>query len=83
MEAELIQIEEDILSFTSSFPQGYISMEQTEFIMDMERKKKKILVEKELSIKLKSRATWLLHGDGNTKFFHNLFKNRTIVNTIR
>ena len=50
--------------------------------MDMERKKKKILAEKELSIRLKSRAMWLLHGDGNTKFFHNFYKNRTTVNTI-
>ena len=50
--------------------------------MDLERKKNKILVEKELIIGLKRRATWLLHGDGNTKFFNIFYKNRTVVSTI-
>ena len=50
--------------------------------MDLEYKKKKILAKKNQSIKLKSRAIWLLHGDGNMKYFHNFYPNRLSINTI-
>ena len=50
--------------------------------MELEFKKKKILVEKELYIRLKSISIWLQQGDGNTKYFHNFCRHRISNNTI-
>ncbi|XP_049402176.1 uncharacterized protein LOC125865921 [Solanum stenotomum] len=50
---------------------------------------KKILIDiekwsniEELVIRHKSRATWIDHGDSNTKYFHAQWKIRTSYNTI-
>ena len=41
-----------------------------------------MLLEKEETHRLKSRATWLEAGDDNTKFFHDYAKGRKVANTI-
>ena len=50
--------------------------------MELECKRKKILDEKDLSIKLKSRAICPQDGGANTKYFHNFYRNMLTNNTI-
>jgi hypothetical protein len=48
----------------------------------LETKKRDILLEREATWRLKSRAIWLKQGDENTKFFHNFVRHRHHLNTI-
>lgn len=82
LEADLLHIEMELSNFTATHPLGFASMDKKKYYMDLKSRKKTILVEKELSIRLKNIATWLLQGDGNTKYFHNLYRHRITNNTI-
>eukprot|EP00253_Pinus_taeda_P008165 PITA_08165 len=61
---------------------GYLNQESKEKILNLEKQRSKILLEKEEEWRQKSRATWLKAGDENTKFFHNYAKGRKNINTI-
>lgn len=49
---------------------------------NLEKQKSKLLLAKEEQWRLKSKATWLQAGDGNTKFFHNFENGKKASNTI-
>jgi hypothetical protein len=51
-------------------------------LLHLEKRRNKLLKEKEESWRLKSRAIWLASGDENTKFFQAFAKGRRNVNTI-
>eukprot|EP00253_Pinus_taeda_P010579 PITA_10579 len=61
---------------------AYATQESKERIVNLEKSRAKILLDKEEEWKLKSRAIWLKEGDENTKFFHNYAKGRKNANTI-
>jgi len=51
-------------------------------IMELERKRYKLLKHEELFWRLKSRSLWLKEGDKNTNFFHNFANSRREKNSI-
>ena len=51
-------------------------------MIDLESRKRKILLDREHEARQKSRAIWLLCGDDNTPFFHKFANQRKNVNSI-
>lgn len=66
---ELKEVEEALLKVYDSEGGGYLSWEDKELSVSLERKKRKLLGEKEVAWRLKSRAIKLKCGDENTKLF--------------
>ena len=61
---------------------GFASEEDKSSLVDLESRKRKILLEREQEARMKSRALWLLCGDDNTPFFHKYANYRKIINSI-
>eukprot|EP00253_Pinus_taeda_P003725 PITA_03725 len=75
-------IDENLRELEEPEADGYLNQESKEKILNLEKQRSKILLEKEEEWRQKSRAIWLKAGDENTKFFHNYAKGRKNVNTI-
>lgn len=78
----LTDIELQIAQLTDERGLGFISEDSKVLRNNLEKQKSKLLLDKEEQWRLKSRATWLQAGDGNTKFFHNFANGRKASNTI-
>ena len=61
---------------------GLLTVEEKEDLVCLEGRRDSLLLEKEETWRLKSRATWLECGDDNTNFFHSYAKGRKATNTI-
>eukprot|EP00253_Pinus_taeda_P023181 PITA_23181 len=79
---QLVDIEAKIAQLTDDRGLGFLTKETKTLLVGLENQKKKKLLEQEKIWRLKSRATWLQAGDGNTKFFHNYANGRKATNTI-
>eukprot|EP00253_Pinus_taeda_P008065 PITA_08065 len=78
----LARIDEALSALEDPDADAYISQEAKERILGLEKRRAKILLDKEEEWRLKSRDIWLKAGDENTKFFHNYAKGRKNANTI-
>lgn len=61
---------------------GFQLANSKSLLNNLEKKKIKLLQDKEEQWRLKSRAIWMKAGHSNTKFFHNLANDRKASNTI-
>ena len=81
-DAELKQIEAELLHIYEGVGGGLLSLESKEAMVLLEGRRNSLLLDKEEAWRLKSRAIWLECGDENTKFFHAYARGRRVANTI-
>ena len=68
-EEELRRVDRDIALPTASDSLGFTSSAKKDQLTQLEMEKIKLLIQKEETWRLKSRAIWLEAADNNTKFF--------------
>ena len=78
---DLVEIDFLLVYFNQS-RFGFSSKVDKISLVELESRKRKILLDREQEARQKSRALWLLCGDDNTPFFHKFSNYRKIVNTI-
>ena len=61
---------------------GFSSEEARESLVELESRKRNILLDRENEARQKSRDVWLLCGDDNTPFFHKFANHRKFINSI-
>ena len=79
---ELVEIEILISAFSHKIGFGFSSDEDKDGLIDLESRKRKILLDREHEARQKSRAIWLMCGDDNTSFFHKFANQRKNANSI-
>ena len=79
---ELVEIEILISAFSLKFAFGFSFDEDKAALIDLETRKRKILLDQEHEARQKSRAIWLMCGDDNTPFFHKFANQRKNANSI-
>ena len=78
----MVKVEEDLCRISEGVGGGLGTQESKYLLVRLEGRGNTLLLKKEETWRLKSRATWLEVGDDNTKLFHAYDKGRKVVNTI-
>jgi hypothetical protein len=81
-EQELRNIELTLQKRMAGYGQGFHTQVDKQNPVNLEKRRRIILEEKEALWRLKSRSIWLSCGDENTKFFQAYAKGRKMANTI-
>ena len=76
------QIEKDIYNIMDLEDGGYLTQESKDSLVNLQGKRNTIVLDKEETWILKSRAIWFECGDENTNFFHSYARGRKALNTI-
>ena len=76
------QIENDIYNIMDLEGGGYLTQESKYSLVSLQGKRNTILLDKEETSRLKSKAIWLECGDENTKKIHSYARGRKALNTI-
>ena len=79
---ELKQVEKDLSELLEKGGGGMLTQMDKDTLIRMEGRRNTLLLEKEETWILKSRATWMECGDENTNFFHAYARGRKDSNTI-
>ena len=77
-----VEIEILLTVFSHKINFGFSSEEDKASLIDLESRKRKILLDCEHEARQKTRAIWLLCGDDNTPFFQKFANQRKNVNSI-
>lgn len=81
-EHTLGDIENQLATLTDEQGRGYTSITAKLHLVNLETQRLKILLDREETWRLRSKAIWLQAGDGNTKFFHKFANGRKSSNII-
>ena len=73
---ELVEIEILISAFANKIGFGFSSEEDKAGLIDLESRKRKILLDREHEARQKSKDIWLICGDDNTPFFNKFTNHR-------
>ena len=77
-----MEIEILISAFSHNIGFGFSSEEDKAGLIDLESRKRKILLDREHEARHKTRAICLICGDDNTPFFHKFANQRKHTNSI-
>lgn len=80
--AELISLEHQLQDLHCRNFVGGLMEEEFQVTKHIERKKEELLIRETQEWRLKSRALWFSHGDGNTIFFHSYASHRRNMNVV-
>jgi len=81
-DAQISHVEEELRVLLDEWNLGFITGEDKTHLVELENQKIAILRQREESLKLCSKATWLKAGDENSRFFHSYAKGIKVANTI-
>ena len=82
MRDNFTKVEKDIDEWYTQNISGIVSREESLAIRSLEREKLRILKIEEESWRQKTRVTWLVAGDSNTRSFHKIVEGRRKGNVI-